>query len=377
MAFERKILGLTTSGQDVLVCGIGLSIVVHSLTVVNDTGAARVVTLSFFDQANGVTLPLGKLAVGANASARWPDKVNLAPGDKLIASADAGGAVTLYAGYLQQDGAAPVNSGFTVRGVWSNLASYDALDVTSKDDVPYVAIQPSTNQDPATATAYWLKLLDAAVIAAALAAKADITYVDAAVAALIDAAPGALDTLNELAAALGDDANFASTITTALAGKVATSRQVATSGLASGGGDLSADRTINVPAASGAETAALASTSKAATPGGIGAAMVFVDGGTGSGTYTPDHQAGTNHKRVVSGTTTVANLANAREGVGIYIRLKQDGTGSRAISFGTGYKFQGGAPTASTAANAVDAISGVVVDPAEPRYDCVFLKGIG
>ncbi len=38
---------------------------------------------------------------------------------------------------------------------------------------------------------------------------------------LIDGAPGALDTLNELAAALGDDANFAATITTALAGKLA------------------------------------------------------------------------------------------------------------------------------------------------------------
>lgn len=34
---------------------------------------------------------------------------------------------------------------------------------------------------------------------------------------IIDSAPGALDTLNELAAALGDDANFATTVTNALA----------------------------------------------------------------------------------------------------------------------------------------------------------------
>lgn len=45
--------------------------------------------------------------------------------------------------------------------------------------------------------------------------------VDVAVAALIAAAPGALNTLDELAAALGDDANFASTITTSLAAKAA------------------------------------------------------------------------------------------------------------------------------------------------------------
>lgn len=39
---------------------------------------------------------------------------------------------------------------------------------------------------------------------------------------IVDSAPAALDTLNELAAALGDDANFASTVTTALGGKQAT-----------------------------------------------------------------------------------------------------------------------------------------------------------
>lgn len=43
--------------------------------------------------------------------------------------------------------------------------------------------------------------------------------ITAAVAAVVDMAPAALDTLNELAAALGDDANYASTITTALTGK--------------------------------------------------------------------------------------------------------------------------------------------------------------
>jgi hypothetical protein len=40
--------------------------------------------------------------------------------------------------------------------------------------------------------------------------------IDAQIAGLIDSAPGALNTLNELAAALGDDANFSTTITTNL-----------------------------------------------------------------------------------------------------------------------------------------------------------------
>ncbi len=52
------------------------------------------------------------------------------------------------------------------------------------------------------------------------ASQADI---DAAIAALVDSSPAALDTLNELAAALGDDANFATTVTNELAAKVAKS----------------------------------------------------------------------------------------------------------------------------------------------------------
>jgi hypothetical protein len=48
---------------------------------------------------------------------------------------------------------------------------------------------------------------------------ATTAFVTTAVNNVIDAAPGALDTLNELAAALGDDANYATTITNALAAK--------------------------------------------------------------------------------------------------------------------------------------------------------------
>ena len=43
------------------------------------------------------------------------------------------------------------------------------------------------------------------------------TYVDAAVTNLIDTAPGVLDTLNEIAAAIGDDANFITTVNSSIA----------------------------------------------------------------------------------------------------------------------------------------------------------------
>ena len=50
---------------------------------------------------------------------------------------------------------------------------------------------------------------------------ATTAFVKTAIDNLVDSAPGALDTLNELAAAIGDDANYAATVTTALATKQA------------------------------------------------------------------------------------------------------------------------------------------------------------
>ena len=49
---------------------------------------------------------------------------------------------------------------------------------------------------------------------------ATTAYVDTAVSNLVDGSPGALNTLNELAAALGDDANFSTTVTNSIAAKL-------------------------------------------------------------------------------------------------------------------------------------------------------------
>ncbi|SEP03115.1 Phage tail repeat like [Salinihabitans flavidus] len=56
---------------------------------------------------------------------------------------------------------------------------------------------------------------------------ATTAFVKAAVDTLISGAPGALDTLNELAGALGDDPNFATTVTNGLAGKLARASNLA------------------------------------------------------------------------------------------------------------------------------------------------------
>lgn len=57
---------------------------------------------------------------------------------------------------------------------------------------------------------------------------ATTAFVAGEVAGIVDAAPATLDTLNELAAALGDDANFSTTVTNSLAGKLNTAGGVIT-----------------------------------------------------------------------------------------------------------------------------------------------------
>ena len=53
-----------------------------------------------------------------------------------------------------------------------------------------------------------------------LSGYATESYVNTQVSNLVDSAPGTLDTLNELAAALGDDANFSTTVTNSIATKL-------------------------------------------------------------------------------------------------------------------------------------------------------------
>jgi hypothetical protein len=73
---------------------------------------------------------------------------------------------------------------------------------------------------------------------------ATTAYADAAVAALVDAAPAMLDTLNELAAALGDDEDFIGTVNAAIGEKVAKAGDTMTGLLV-----LSADPSANLGAA--------------------------------------------------------------------------------------------------------------------------------
>lgn len=95
--------------------------------------------------------------------------------------------------------AGDVKSGGTFHGVGSGLTGVNAASVGGKSI-------STIESDYAAA--------DAATLASAKG------YTDTSIAALVDSSPGTLDTLNELAAALGDDPNFATTISNQIGTKL-------------------------------------------------------------------------------------------------------------------------------------------------------------
>jgi len=74
---------------------------------------------------------------------------------------------------------------------------------------------------------------------------ATTAFVTTAVANLADSAPAALDTLNELAAALGDDANFSTTVTNSIATKLPLAGGTLTGGLTGTSATFTDDVAIN------------------------------------------------------------------------------------------------------------------------------------
>lgn len=83
---------------------------------------------------------------------------------------------------------------------------------------------------------------------------------------------------------------------------------------------------------------------------------------------------GNNFTLTTANTFTLQNPSNLRDGQILNFRIKQDGTGSRIITWGSKYKFPGGTPgVLTTAANAVDFMS-CYYDLASDTLDCVLNK---
>lgn len=102
-------------------------------------------------------------------------------------------------------------SGYTTSSFNTDFATKTTDNLSEGTTNKYFTSQRALD---ATASAY-----DAAG-AAASAQSAAQTYADGLITNLVNGAPATLDTLNELASALGSDANYSTTISTALGNRV-------------------------------------------------------------------------------------------------------------------------------------------------------------
>ena len=143
-------------------------------------------------------------AAEANAATDATTKADAAEADAIsTASADA----TTKADTAKQDAINIAEAKDVVRAAASNLYA----DTAEADAKAY-----TDTREVAITTAYEAYADQAEVDAVSTANS----YTDTAVANVIDSAPAVLDTLNELAAALGDDANFATTVSNDIGTKV-------------------------------------------------------------------------------------------------------------------------------------------------------------
>lgn len=98
-------------------------------------------------------------------------------------------------------------------------AEIAAIPTPDLDDLTDVAITNLTDGDALVYKQIANRWENEAIPTPDFTGYATETYVNTAVAGIVDTAPEALNTLNELAAALGDDANFATTVATQIGGK--------------------------------------------------------------------------------------------------------------------------------------------------------------
>lgn len=158
--------------------------------------------------------------------------------------------------------------------------------------------------------------------------------------------------------------------TLAVGGAVTMSTTLAVTGAATFGSTVGITGTLSVPTigtASGALTLSPTTVIQAAK-----AAQAQVVTLTDGATITPDFAAGNTFKVTLGGSRVLANPINLAVGQGGIIRVAQDATGGRTLSYGSYYKFSG-TNVLSVAANSIDVIAYQVVNTNEIL--CVLVRG--
>lgn len=149
-------------------------------------------------------------------------------------------------------------------------------------------------------------------------------------------------------------------VSVSASGGVPSTRTITGGGLATGGGDMTANRIITVTEALAADIRAGTNKTKVLTTGDTYDALAVVTLQFGAnittvGDASLDGSKFINAQVTLAGNFTLPNIANAVPGMFARIKFIQDATGGRIMSaWGNAYKAEGGKPTLSTAPGAAD-----------------------
>lgn len=172
---------------------------------------APLVALSGLQAVDGINLTAGARVLVKDQAAGKDNGVYLAAAGNWTRTTDADSGVDMTPGML-----VPVEQG-TVNGdsVWQ--LTTDGAIIIGATPLAFKRVGDGYFAPLASPDFTGIPKVDTAPLGTATRQAASTAFVAAAIAALVNASPAQLDTLNELAAALGNDANFAATMTNALA----------------------------------------------------------------------------------------------------------------------------------------------------------------
>lgn len=147
MAFNVNAVPLTSGDTIISELGVSVNGSVHGLVICNNTNIERSFTLKLYDSSEDITSVFWTSTVPANSQFTWPKAINLEAGDALIGVGP--DLIALQSTYVGV--AIPAAQGFTGRGAWSSIATYQPNDVVSYDNNSYVANTENTNSTPPSA----------------------------------------------------------------------------------------------------------------------------------------------------------------------------------------------------------------------------------
>ena len=144
MSLKNAAVDIGTTDTIIYTCPAGAESSVHSLYVNNTDATADVLKLSLFDGAN-TKIIMSDGPVGRGSPFSLPKPINLASGQKLLAST-ANGTCTATASIYTND----TNEGltYTFTGAWNSSTAYKTLDVVNDAGSSYVANADNTNSQP-------------------------------------------------------------------------------------------------------------------------------------------------------------------------------------------------------------------------------------